>query len=129
MDLDLLDAADILPGELVTILDLTAGAHLETYVIAGERGSGVLGINGAAAHLVHVGDSVDLLTYGEMTTNEARTYWPAVVHVDDRNSIVQVTGDPSASAAGTLAGGSIASPRRNALDKPATRTWRGPIPR
>lgn len=58
VDLDLLDAVDILPGELVAILDATNGARLETYVIAGERGSGVLGINGAAAHLVHVGDTL-----------------------------------------------------------------------
>src|SRR5215210_2610943 len=70
VDLDLLDAADILPGELVAILDGTNGARLETYVIAGERGSGVLGINGAAAHLVHVGDTVILLAFAEMDEAE-----------------------------------------------------------
>ena len=71
VDADLLDAADILPGELVSIVDITNGARLETYTIAGERGSGVIGINGAAAHLVSVGDLVILITYAQMTTAEA----------------------------------------------------------
>ena len=66
VDADLLDAADLLPGELVHIVDVTNGARLETYTIAGERGSGVLGINGAAAHLVHPGDLVILIAYGQM---------------------------------------------------------------
>ena len=66
VDQDLLDAANILPGELVSIVDITNGARLETYTIAGERGSGVLGINGAAAHLVHPGDIVILIAYGQM---------------------------------------------------------------
>ena len=61
VDEDLLDAADLLPGELVHIVDVTNGARLETYTIAGERGSGVLGINGAAARLVHPGDVVILI--------------------------------------------------------------------
>jgi aspartate 1-decarboxylase len=63
VDLDLLEAADILPGELVSIVDITNGARLETYTIAGERGSGVIGINGAAAHLMHENDLVILITY------------------------------------------------------------------
>ncbi|WP_423182609.1 aspartate 1-decarboxylase [Arthrobacter sp. NyZ413] len=95
VDLDLLDAADILPGELVSIVDVTNGARLETYTIAGERGSGVIGINGAAAHLVHVGDVVILITYAEMTTEEARAYRPRVVHVDKDNKIVQLGDDPA----------------------------------
>ncbi|HKU29300.1 MAG TPA: aspartate 1-decarboxylase [Arthrobacter sp.] len=95
VDLDLLDAADILPGELVSIVDVTNGARLETYTIAGERGSGVIGINGAAAHLVHVGDVVILITYAEMTTEEARAYRPRVVHVDKDNRIVQLGDDPA----------------------------------
>ena len=66
VDEDLLDAADLLPGEQVAIVDVTNGARLETYVIPGERGSGVIGINGAAAHLVHPGDLVILITYGQM---------------------------------------------------------------
>jgi len=72
VDQDLLDAANILPGELVAIVDITNGARLETYTIAGERGSGVLGINGAAAHLVHPGDLVILIAYGLMDTAEAQ---------------------------------------------------------
>ena len=71
VDADLLDAADILPGEMVSIVDITNGSRLETYTIAGVRGSGVIGINGAAAHLVNVGDLVILMTYAQMTTAEA----------------------------------------------------------
>ena len=66
VDEDLLDAADLLPGEQVAIVDVTNGARLETYVIPGERGSGVIGINGAAAHLVHPGDLVILISYAQM---------------------------------------------------------------
>lgn len=95
VDLDLLEAADILPGELVSIVDVTNGARLETYTIAGERGTGVIGINGAAAHMVHVGDTVILITYAEMTTEEARAYQPKVVHVDADNHIVRLGNDPA----------------------------------
>jgi aspartate 1-decarboxylase len=95
VDLDLLEAADILPGELVAIVDVTNGARLETYIIAGERGSGVIGINGPAAHLVQQDDVVILITYAEMTTAEAKTYEPRVVHVDDRNRVVQLGNDPA----------------------------------
>ena len=73
VDEELLEAADLLPGELVHIVDVTNGARLETYTIAGERGSGVLGINGAAARLVHPGDVVILIAYGQMETAEARS--------------------------------------------------------
>ncbi|MEX0426270.1 aspartate 1-decarboxylase [Nocardioides sp. DS6] len=93
VDADLLDAADILPGELVSIVDITNGARLETYTIAGERGSGVLGINGAAAHLVHPGDLVILIAYQQMTTEEARELKPHVVHVDGLNRIVHLGSD------------------------------------
>lgn len=95
VDLDLLDAGDILPGELVSIVDVTNGARLETYTIAGERGSGVLGINGPAAHLMHEGDVVILITYGQMSTEEALDYQPSVVHVDKSNRIIQLGTDPS----------------------------------
>jgi aspartate 1-decarboxylase len=95
VDLDLLDAADILPGELVAIVDVTNGARLETYTIAGERGSGVIGINGPAAHLIHENDTVILITYAEMTTEEAKVYEPKVVHVDKDNSVVQLGNDPA----------------------------------
>ncbi|KNH17769.1 aspartate 1-decarboxylase subunit alpha [Arthrobacter sp. ZBG10] len=95
VDLDLLDAADILPGELVAIVDVTNGARLETYTIAGERGSGVLGINGPAAHLVQENDVVILITYAQMTSAEARAYTPRVVHVDAGNRIIQLGTDPA----------------------------------
>ncbi|WP_175637426.1 aspartate 1-decarboxylase [Sinomonas mesophila] len=95
VDLDLLDAADILPGELVSIVDVTNGARLETYTIAGERGSGVIGINGAAAHLVHEGDLVILISYASMSSEEAREFVPTVVHVDAANRIVQLGVDPA----------------------------------
>ena len=77
VDEDLLDAADLLAGELVHIVDVTNGARLETYTIAGERGSGVIGINGAAARLVHPGDTVILIAYGQMETAEAKDFQPA----------------------------------------------------
>ncbi|KQQ83535.1 aspartate 1-decarboxylase subunit alpha [Arthrobacter sp. Leaf137] len=95
VDLDLLEAADILPGELVSIVDITNGARLETYTIAGERGSGVIGINGAAAHLMHENDLVILITYAQMTTGEAKAYEPKVVHVDQNNRIIQLGNDPA----------------------------------
>jgi aspartate 1-decarboxylase len=95
VDLDLLEAADILPGELVAIVDVTNGARLETYTIAGERGSGVIGINGPAAHLVQENDTVILITYANMTTEEARAYEPRIVHVDQRNRILQLGNDPA----------------------------------
>lgn len=103
VDQDLLDAADILPGELVAIVDISNGARLETYTIAGDRGSGVLGINGAAAHLVHPGDLVILIVYGLMDTAEARAHRPRVVHVDEHNRIVALGSDPAeALTAGVL---------------------------
>lgn len=95
VDEDLLDAADLLPGELVHVVDITNGARLETYTIAGERGSGVLGINGAAAHLVHPGDLVILIAYGQMDTAEARTHRPHVVFVDEHNRVVDLGDDPA----------------------------------
>jgi len=101
VDADLLDAADILPGELVSIVDITNGARLETYTIAGERGSGVLGINGAAAHLVHPGDLVILIAYAQMSTEEAKAFEPHVVHVDGANRIVALGSDRSEPVPGT----------------------------
>ncbi|WP_030016998.1 aspartate 1-decarboxylase [Streptomyces monomycini] len=95
VDADLLDAADLLPGELVHIVDITNGARLETYLIEGERGSGVLGINGAAAHLVRPGDLVILISYAQVDDAEARTLRPRVVHVDADNRIVAVGADAS----------------------------------
>ena len=102
VDEDLLDAADLLPSEQVHIVDVTNGARLETYVIPGERGSGVIGINGAAAHLVHPGDLVIIISYGVMDETEVTSYLPRVVHVDDGNRIVELGGDPAAPSPGVL---------------------------
>jgi aspartate 1-decarboxylase len=95
VDEDLLDAADLLAGEMVHIVDVTNGARLETYTIAGPRGSGVIGINGAAAHLVHPGDIVILIAYAQMETAEAKTFEPAVVFVDSQNKVVTLGSDPA----------------------------------
>jgi aspartate 1-decarboxylase len=96
VDEELLDAADLLPGERVAIVDVTNGARLETYAIAGPRGSGVIGINGAAAHLIHPGDLVILISYAQMDDELARQYRPRVVHVDAANRIVELGTDPAA---------------------------------
>ncbi|GHH53300.1 aspartate 1-decarboxylase [Streptomyces candidus] len=88
VDADLMEAADLLAGELVHIVDITNGARLETYVIEGERGTGVIGINGAAAHLVHPGDLVILISYAQVDDAEARKLTPTVVHVGEGNRIV-----------------------------------------
>ncbi|MFE7588303.1 aspartate 1-decarboxylase [Kitasatospora sp. NPDC057512] len=101
VDEDLLDAADLLPGELVHIVDIDNGARLETYTIAGPRGSGVIGINGAAARLVHPGDLVILIAYGQMDTAEAKGYEPKIVFVDGRNRITGLGGDPAEAPEGT----------------------------
>src|SRR5919197_5679028 len=93
VDRDLMDAADLLEGEQVAIVDVTNGARLETYVIPGERGTGVLGINGAAAHLVHPGDIVIIIAYGQMTDAEAREYRPRVVFVDADNKATELGSD------------------------------------
>ena len=93
IDADLMDAADLLPGEQVAIVDVTNGARLETYVIPGERGTGVIGINGAAAHLVRPGDLVIIISYGMMSDAEARALQPKVVHVDAQNRIVKLGND------------------------------------
>jgi aspartate 1-decarboxylase len=88
IDADLMDAADLLPGEQVAVVDVTNGARLETYVIEGERGSGVIGINGAAAHLVHTDDLVIIISYAMLPDLEAKAYEPKVVFVDEANRVV-----------------------------------------
>ena len=95
IDADLLDAADLLEGEQVAIVDNTNGARIETYVIPGPRGSGVIGINGAAAHLVHPGDVVIIMSYAVMDDAEARALKPHVVHVDEQNRVVKIGNDPA----------------------------------
>ena len=101
VDEDLLEAADLLPGELVHIVDVTNGARLETYTIKGERGSGVIGINGAAAHLVRPGDIVILIAYAQLETAEARELEPSVVFVDAENRVVGTGHDPAEALPGT----------------------------
>src|SRR5215471_12580570 len=107
LDVALMEAADLLEGEQVAIVDVTNGARLETYVIPGPRGSGVIGINGAAAHLVHPGDLVILISYGQMDDETARRYRPRVVHVDARNRIVTLGTDPAAAPAGLRRGDTL----------------------
>jgi aspartate 1-decarboxylase len=101
VDLDLLDAAGMLPGQQVSVVDVDNGERFETYLIAGERGSGVVGVNGAAAHKAHIGDTVILITYAQMTRDEAQAFTPVVVHVDTENHIVDIGNDPAAPVVGT----------------------------
>ena len=93
LDADLMEAAGLLEGEQVAIVDITNGARIETYVIPGARGSGVIGINGAAAHLVHPKDLVIIMSYAVLDDAEARVLQPTVVHVDEQNRIVKLGKD------------------------------------
>ena len=101
IDASLLDAAELLEGEQVAIVDNTNGARIETYVIPGPRGSGIIGINGAAAHLVHPGDVVIIMSYALMDDAEARALQPRVVHVDEKNRIVKLGNDAAEPVPGT----------------------------
>ncbi len=101
IDADLLDAAELIEGEQVAIVDITNGARLETYVIPAPRGSGVIGINGAAAHLVRPGDLIFILNYGLMDDAEARAAQPRVIHVDAANRVVKIGNDPAEPVPGT----------------------------
>jgi aspartate 1-decarboxylase len=86
----LLEAADILPNEQVAVLDIDNGARFETYTIAGERGSGEMKVNGAAARLVSRGDTIIVISYGTYTRDELDLHAPRVVHVDAHNEVVAV---------------------------------------
>lgn len=90
IDKDLLDAANILEYETVQVVDVNNGARLETYTIAGERGSGMISLNGAAARLVQPGDTCIIMCYCHMTPEEAETHRPHVVFVDEENAIREV---------------------------------------
>ena len=90
VDADLLDAADILEHEQVHVVDVDNGARFETYTIAGARGSGEVKVNGAAARLVHTGDTVIVISYGSYDRRDLETYEPKVVHVNADNQIVTV---------------------------------------
>jgi aspartate 1-decarboxylase len=82
IDPDLLDAADILEHEQVHVVDVDNGARFETYTIAGERGSGTMQVNGAAARLVHRGDTIIVISYAQYDRTDLRAYEPVVVHVE-----------------------------------------------
>lgn len=85
VDIGLLEAADMLPNEQVTVVDITNGARFESYLAEGERGSNAVIVNGAAARLVHYGDVLIILTYGSYDEAELETYAPTIVHVDESN--------------------------------------------
>jgi aspartate 1-decarboxylase len=99
VDPELLEAADILPGEQVAVVDVDNGARFETYTIAGERGSRVMQVNGAAARLVQRGDTVIVISYAQYDAAELDDYEPRVVHVDRANQVVAVDAE-----VGVLAG-------------------------
>lgn len=91
VDTDLLDAAGILEYEMVQIVDVENGNRFETYTIAGDAGSGMICLNGAAARQVAVGDHIIIMVYAQMTPEEAKEHHPKVVFVDDQNQTVRVT--------------------------------------
>ena len=91
VDQDLLDAAGILAYEKVQIVDVENGARFETYTIAGERGSGVMCLNGAAARMVQPGDKIILMAYAQVTPEEAEELKPRVLFVDDKNQVTKIT--------------------------------------
>lgn len=95
IDQNLLDASDIVEGEAVQVVDIDNGARLTTYAIAGERGSGVIGVNGAAAHLIHPGHLVIIMSFAELEESERAAHRPRVVHVDRANRIVALGADPA----------------------------------
>ncbi|MFF9347260.1 aspartate 1-decarboxylase [Streptomyces sp. NPDC014734] len=92
---DLMEAADLLPGEKVDIVDIDNGARLSTYVIEGPRDSGVIGINGAAARLISPGDLVIIIAYASVDDREAGDLVPRVVFVDGENRVASQGGDPA----------------------------------
>lgn len=89
IDQDLLEQADILPGEQVQVVNLNNGERLVTYAIVGERGSGIIELNGPAARLGYVGDMVVIISYAHVDENDVLTYTPTVVHVDADNKPVE----------------------------------------
>lgn len=92
IDADLLDAAGIYEYEKVAIADIDNGARFETYTIAGERGSGLICLNGAAARCSDVGDKIIIMSYAQLTPEEIKAgYAPNVVFVDDQNQIIRTT--------------------------------------
>jgi aspartate 1-decarboxylase len=91
----LMEAAGLIEGEQVQVVDITNGARLTTYVITGQRGSGVIGVNGAAAHLIHPGDLTIIMAFQQVPESAVSDHVPAVVHVDTSNRIVALGTDPA----------------------------------
>lgn len=94
IDRDLMEAADLLPGQQVDVVDVDNGNRLTTYALEGARGSGIVCVNGAAARLIAPGDTVIIIAYAAMEDSEARSFTPHVVFVDEHNRIVDIGGDP-----------------------------------
>jgi aspartate 1-decarboxylase len=90
VDMDLLDEADIIPFEKVQVVNVNTGSRLETYTLEGERGSGIICLNGPAARLGTVGDEVIIITYSQMSEDDARKHKPKIVLVDKQNKITKV---------------------------------------
>ncbi|RCX13820.1 L-aspartate 1-decarboxylase [Anaerobacterium chartisolvens] len=90
IDEDLMDASDILRNEKVQIVNNNNGSRFETYVIPGERGSGTICLNGAAARLVQRGDIIIIISYGMFDSKEARDFQPKIIFVSDKNSVMEI---------------------------------------
>lgn len=90
VDADLLDAAGLVEHEKVQVVNINNGHRLDTYVIKGERGSGVICLNGAAARLGHYGDKIIIIAYGQIPYEEAKNHKPKIVLVDDNNKIQKI---------------------------------------
>ena len=91
IDTELMDAADLLPYEKVSIVNINNGERLETYIIPGERGSKTICLNGAAARKGAVGDRIIIISYATMSEEEARTYKPTIVLVNEKNDIIELS--------------------------------------
>jgi aspartate 1-decarboxylase len=96
IDVDLMEAADILPYELVQVVNINNGSRFETYAIEGDPGSGIICLNGAAARLGQPGDEIIIITYGQFDPQEVKEHHPTVVLVDEHNKIKRVTSAPNA---------------------------------
>lgn len=101
IDADLMEAADILEGEQIDIVDINNGNRLTTYAITGERGTGVIGINGAAARLINPGDLVIIIAYAQYSNEELQDYRSRVIFVDEHNRQLESGSDPAHAPAGS----------------------------
>lgn len=101
IDADLMEAADILEGEQIDIVDINNGNRLTTYAITGERGTGVIGINGAAARLINPGDLVIIIAYAQYSNEELQDYRSRVIFVDEHNRQLEAGSDPAHAPAGS----------------------------